>query len=99
MTPRAEPSSSLTCCNLKCTIRDQAQNRRIRQKFRIWHGESAENFRESTLFLQDEAQIRTCDLQDASKIFGADIYYHRTCSPSYINKYHRAKTKKRHLTL
>ena len=38
--------------------------------------------------------IRTCDLQDTSKDFGADLYYHRTCLPSYINKYHQAKTKK-----
>ena len=37
--------------------------------------------------------IRTCDLQDTSKVFDADLYYHRTCLPLYINKYHRAKTK------
>ena len=94
MTPRAEPSSSLSCYNLKCTICGQAQNSGIRPKFRICESESAENFQEATLFLQDEVYIRTCNLQDASKVFGADLYYHRTCLPSYINKYHRANTKK-----
>ena len=39
--------------------------------------------------------VRTCDLQDASKVFGADLYYHRTCLPSYINKYHPVKRKKK----
>ena len=38
--------------------------------------------------------IRTCDLQDPSKTFGADLFCHRTCLPSYINKYHQAETKK-----
>ena len=95
MTPRAEPSSSLSCYNLKYIICGQAQNSGIRQKFRICESESAENFREATLFLQDEVYIRTCDLQDASKVFGADLYYHRTCLPSYINKYHPVKRKKK----
>ena len=94
MTTRAEPSSSLSCYNLKCTICGQAENRGIRQKFRICESESAENFREATLFFQDEVYIRTYDLQDASKVFGADLYYHLTCLSSYINKYHRAKAKK-----
>ena len=44
--------------------------------------------------LQDKVYIRAYDLQDPSKVFGADLYYHRICLPSYINKYHRAKTKK-----
>ena len=60
--------------------------------FRICESERAENLREAVIFLQDEVYIRTCDLQDASKCFGADLYYHRSCLPSYINKYHRAKT-------
>ena len=94
VTPRAEPSSSLSCYNLKCTICGQAQNREIRPKFRICESESAENFQEATLFFQDEVYIRNCDLQDASKVFGADLYYHRTCLPSYKNKYYRAKTKR-----
>ena len=95
MTPRAEPSSSLSCYNLKCTICGQVQNRGIRQKFRICESESSENCRKATLlFLQDEVYIRTCNLQDTSKVFGANLYYHCTCLPSYINKYHRTKTKK-----
>ena len=94
MTPKAEPSSSLSCYNLKCTIYGQAQNRGIRQKFRVCERESAENFRKATLFLQDEVYIRTCDLQDASNVFGAELYYPRTCLPSYINKYYWVKTKK-----
>ena len=86
MTPRAEPSSSWSCYNLKGTVCGQAQNREIHQKFRICESESAENSRETTLFLQDEVYIKTCDLLDASKVFGADLHYHRTCLPSYINK-------------
>ena len=86
MTPRAEPSSSLSCYYLKCTICGQAQNKEIRQKFIICESESTENSRETTLFLQDEVYIKTCNLLDASKVFGADLYYHRTCLPSYINK-------------
>ena len=94
MTPRAEPSSSLSCYNLKCTICGQVQNRGICQKFRICESESSENCRKATLFLQDEVYIRTCNLQDTSKVFGANLYYHCTCLPPYINKYHRTKTKK-----
>ena len=78
----------------KCTICGQSQNRIIHQKFSIWESESAENFREALLFLQNKVYIRTCDLQDASKVFGAELYYNRTCLPSYINKYYQAKTKK-----
>ena len=88
MTPRAEPSSSLSCYNLKCTICGQAPNKGIRQKFRVFGSESAENFREAPLFLQGEMYIKTCDLQDASKVFGADLYHHRTCLPSYrVSRY------------
>ena len=95
MTPRADPSSSLSCYNLKYTICGEDQNRgKSLETFRICDSESAINFREARLFLQDEMYIRTCDLQDASKVFGADLYYRRTCLPSYINKYYRAKTKK-----
>ena len=75
MTPIAEPSSSLSCYNLKCTICDQAQNRGIRQTFRIFENESAGNFREAALFLQDKVYIRTCDFQDAGKVFGTDLSY------------------------
>ena len=99
MTPRAEPSSSLSCYNLKCTICSQAQNRRIHQKFGVCESKSAENFQEATLFLHNKVYIRNYDLQDANKVFGADLYYHRTCLPSYINKYHWAKIKKSYLTL
>ena len=48
VTPRAEPSSSLSCYNLKFTICGQAQNRRIRRKF----PKVSENFREATLKCQ-----------------------------------------------
>ena len=90
VTSRVEPSSSLGCYNLKCGISGQAENKGLRQKFKI--SKSTEIFREATLFLQDERYIRTCDLQNAGKIFGANLYYH-ICLPSYLNKYHRAKRK------
>ena len=32
---------------------------------------------------------RSCDLQDSSKVFRADLYYHRVCLPDYVNKYNR----------
>ena len=49
----------------------QSSSKGIRQIFRICESESAENFREATLFFQDEVYIRTCDLKDAIKGFGA----------------------------
>ena len=49
----------------------QSSSKGIRQIFRTCESESAENFQEATLFLQDEEYIKTCDLKDASKGFGA----------------------------
>ena len=55
--------------------------------------------------------MRTCDLRYSTKLFGADLYYHRVCLPAYVNKYsNRATnennnktevkaTKKRHFNL
>ena len=62
----------------------------MRQKYRICESDSAAKFREATLFLQDDVYARTCDLQDSSKVFGADLFYHRVCLPAYVNKYDRA---------
>ena len=65
-------------------------NNGVRKKYRICESDSAVKFREATLFLQDDVYTRTCDLQDSSKVFGADLYYYRVCLPASVNKYNRA---------
>ncbi len=46
------------------------------------------------VYFQDEVFVRTSDLQDVSAIFGADLYCHKNCIRSYLNKYHRAVQEK-----
>ena len=65
----------------------------MRQKYRICESDSAVKFCEVTLFLQDDVYARTCDLQDSSKLFGADLYFHRVRLPDYFNKYNRVTNK------
>lgn len=57
----------------------------VRQKY-ICESDSAVKTCEATLFLQDAVYTRTCDFQDSSKVFGADLYYYRACLPVFGNK-------------
>ena len=61
----------------------QIQINRVRQKYRICECDNGAKFCEVTLFLQDDVSIKTCDLQDSSEVFGADLYYHRVCLLAY----------------
>ena len=44
---------------------------------------------EATLYKQDEVYIRVADLESESRVFGADLFYHKICLPNYFNKYNR----------
>ena len=43
----------------------------------------------ATLYLQDDVFTRTCHLQDASSVFGADLLCHVNCISRYLLKYKR----------
>ena len=50
----------------------------------------AQKFIKATLFLQDDVYTRVADLEDERSVFGADLYYHKVCLVSYLQKYFRA---------
>ena len=37
--------------------------------------------------------VRTCDLQDGSSVFGADLYCHRSCINTYLKRYSREASR------
>ena len=53
----------------------------------------AKKFLDAAIFFQDETYLRTCDLQDISAVFGADLYFHKNCVRKYLFKYDRADAK------
>ena len=93
ITSRAEAFSRTSNNNLKCVTCGQTQINEVHLKYRICESDSSAKFRE-TLFLQD-VYTRTCD---SSKVFGADLYYHRVWLPAHANKYNRATNQNNNKT-
>lgn len=60
-------------------ICNQKSHNRIYEKYRISEYPRAEGFLKATLYLQDGVFTRTCDLQDVSSVFGADLLSHVNC--------------------
>ena len=63
------------------------------EKFRLSESDRAKKFLDAAVFFQDETYLRTCDLQDISAVFGADLYFHKNCVRKYLLKYDRADAK------
>ena len=50
----------------------------------------AQKFLNAALHFQDEAYTRVADLEDERSVFEADLFYHKLCLESYLQKYMRA---------
>ena len=47
----------------------------------------AQKFLNAALHLQDEVYTSVADLEDERSVFGADLFYHKLCLKSYLQKY------------
>ena len=79
----------------KCIICDNYLFKKVYKKFRVTEEERGKAFLKASSFFQDAVFTRTCDIQDEHAVFGADLYYHRTCMLNYIKKYTRLSEKDR----
>ena len=50
----------------------------------------AQKFLNVALHFQDEVYTRVPDLEDERSVFGADLFYHKLCLESYLQKHMRA---------
>ena len=91
---RAPPSTGeIDIWKHQCVICTCAKHNKEYKKFRISENERAEMFLDAAIYFQDDVYLRICDLQDASAIFGSDIYCHKNCIRSYLLNYERALAK------
>lgn len=91
-TPRAGPNP--LCQQYKkqsCVICGNVKHQGIYEKYRISESNRATKFLEATTYLQDEVYTRTCDLQDETAVFGADLVCHKVCIRKYILDYERTR--------
>ena len=84
--PRSMPGDHTERENM-CVICGNAKYAGVYKKFRISEEGRAEKFLKATQHFQDSVYTRTCDLQDAGSVFGADLYAHKACSKRYIKAY------------
>lgn len=91
-TPRSQTNPECNPKSLTCVICGHIKHSGSKTKFRISETDSANKFLQATVYLQDAVYVRTCDLQDVSSIFGADLYYHEHCMKQYIRLYERKVT-------
>ena len=92
-TPREEPTSKQRLGRIKCIVCGSAQHDNITEKFRISESQRAYYFLEAVIYNQDEVYTRVSDLEDDSRIFGADIYYHKKCLERYLLSFSRLKSE------
>ena len=65
------------------------------EKFRISEEERAKKFLKAAVFFQYEVYVRSCDLQDVHSVFGADLFCHKRCIKSHLQKYDRHTNKEK----
>lgn len=85
--PPTTETSTTTLRQAKCIICNSKSHKQQHTKYRISESGRASAFLAATNFFQDDVFTRTCDLQDAHSVFGADLYYHRDCMTKYLYKY------------
>ena len=84
---RNPPKTATTLRDVNCIICDKKSYKKNYSKYRICESNRASSFLSATAFFQDDVFVRTCDLQDPSAVFGADLYYHKDCMTTYLYKY------------
>ena len=87
--PREKPSSDQHIHKQTCIICSKTQHKGIRDKHRISESPRAKKFLQAVNRLQDEVFVRVADLDSESRVFGADIYYHKVCLEGYLQKFDR----------
>ena len=90
-TAHPPPSRKPDIYKHKCVICNQIKVKNICGKFRLSESPRAEKFLKATVHYQVEVYTRTCDIQDVSSVFGADLYCHKICIKNYLLKYDRSK--------
>ncbi len=73
--------------DMNCIICGNISFKKQLKVFRISESDHALKFLAVSNFFQDDVFTRTCDLQDAASVFGADLYYHNECMTKYLYKY------------
>ena len=63
----------------KCVICGKTQHNRIWGKFRICEAPRANKFSQAAIYLQDEVSSKIVDFVEESSVFGAHLYYRKTC--------------------
>ena len=71
----------ITCKHVCCGY---AKHKGENKKFRLSESDRAKKFLDAAVFFQDETYLGTCDLQDISAVFGADLYFHKNCVRKYL---------------
>ena len=92
-TPRPAASQDNTHYMQTCVCCGYAKHKGENEKFRLSESDRAKKFLDAAVFFQDETYLGTCDLQDISAVFGADLYFHKNCVRKYLLKYDRADAK------
>ena len=91
VTGRYPPSKDEHSFRKLCVICAKQKSKGTFEKFRISETARAEKFLEATKFFQDEVFTRTCDLEGAEAVFGADLYCHSNCISGYLLQYERSQ--------
>lgn len=65
----------------------QKKHGNTKEKYRICETNRATTFLAAALFFKDDVYVRTCDLEDESAVFGADLYYHKLCLEAYLQRF------------
>ena len=77
--------------SINCIICNKKSHKRDFTKYRISESNRATSLLQAANFFQDDIISRMCDLQDEHAVFGADLYYHKQCMTSYIQKFENAQ--------
>ena len=86
-TPRSGPSSEKRPERLRCVVCNKGQNKSNSEKFRLCECPRAKLFLDAATYFQDEIYTRIADVEDVSRVFGADLFYHSSCMHNYLGKY------------
>ena len=79
---------------MKCVVCGKISHNNVKKKFRVEFDDRANSLRKAANILLDDVYTRICDLETNERMFGADLYYHNSCFPSYIGKANRIKNSK-----
>ncbi len=76
-----------------CVVCGSKKHNGVYYKYRISEEGRATKFLIASLYFLDEVYTRTCDLHDPAAVFGADLYCHKNCIRSYLQKYDKSLKK------